>query len=84
MEDKEILDILKEIIKDSIDDDSFDPSKITLESIVFKDIVKNSISSMYVALAIEDRFGFEFDNETIKELKTVQDFIDYIKKNSAN
>lgn len=82
MEDKEILDILKGIIKDSMDDDSFDVSSITPESVVFRDVVTNSISAMYVALAIEDRFNIEFDNETIKELQTVQDFVNYVKEHS--
>ncbi len=79
MSEKEIYDTLLEIIEESLDDPDLDFSKITGETEIFKDLIKNSISAMYVALAIEDRFQVEIDNEEIKSLKTVGDFISFIQ-----
>ena len=50
-----------------------------METEIFKDLIKNSISAMYVALAIEDRFQVEIDNEEIKNLKTVGDIISFLQ-----
>lgn len=79
MSEQEIFDILIQILKDSIDDENFDFSKITMESDLFHEVITNSISAMYVALSIEDRFQIEMDNESLKKLKTVKDFIHYIQ-----
>lgn len=79
MSEQEIFDILIQIMKDSIDDENFDFSKITMESNIFEDVITNSISAMYVALSIEDRFQIQMDNDSLKKLKLVKDFIHYIQ-----
>ena len=79
MSEKEIYDTLLEIIEESLDEPGLDFSKITMETEIFKDLIKNSISAMYVALAIEDRFQVEIDNEEIKNLKTVGDIISFLQ-----
>lgn len=79
MSEKDIFEKLLQIVKDSLDDDSFDYSKINMETDLYKEIITNSISGMYIALSIEDKFNIEFDNESLKKLKTVGDFVELIR-----
>lgn len=79
MEDKDIFDALKEIIEDSLEGGSFNKESLNMDTLIFEEVVKNSISAMYVALMIEDRFGISFDNDSLKKISTVKDLIDYIK-----
>lgn len=79
MKDEEIFETLKKIIEDSLEEGTFDVNSLSVDSLIFEDIIKNSISAMYVALAIEDRFEIELDNETLKNISTVKDLIECIK-----
>lgn len=67
--------ILERIFENDIDTSSFGP-----ESRLKEDIGMNSISMLYVAIAIEQEYGIEFTNEDLTSLKTVQDVLERIGK----
>ena len=37
-----------------------------------------------IAVAAQDKFGVEIPDDQLKDLKTVQDVIDYVKRSSAS
>lgn len=51
---------------------------ITPESRLREDIGMNSIGMLYVAMAIEQEFGVEFNNDDLINIKTVQDVLERI------
>lgn len=53
---------------------------ITPESSLREDIGINSVSLLYMALALEDEFGIKFCNDDFMEIKTVADVIKTIEK----
>ena len=83
MENAEIYEYLLQLLKETLEDDSLDESKITMETDVFGELGLNSISGLYVAMAIEDHYGIRISNENAANLRTVGDFIAYIKEHAA-
>ena len=67
--------ILERIFGNDIDTSKFGPDARLKE-----DIGMNSISMLYVAIAIEQEYGVEFNNDDLSSLKTVQDVLDRIGK----
>ena len=67
--------VMERIFGSDIDTSNFGP-----ESRLKEDIGMNSISMLYVAIAIEQEYGVEFNNEDLTSLKTVQDVLNRIGK----
>lgn len=65
--------ILDRIFGSDIDTHNFTP-----ESRLREDFGMNSIGMLYVAMAIEQEFGVEFNNDDLIAIKTVQDVLDRI------
>ena len=55
-----------------------DTSNVTPASRLKEDLGMNSISMLYVAIAIEEEFGIELTNSDLGSLITVQDVLDRI------
>ena len=74
----EIFNGLKEILL------MIDPSKkeivdkITEDSRLVEDIGLASVSLLYLVIAIEEKFNFEFGDLGVEDFKTVKQTIDYI------
>lgn len=77
MKREEIYKSLLEILKNSLEN-PIDFAKIDETTKVYPDLLPNSITMMYVALAIEDRFGVSLMDADFSKLNTVGDILNYI------
>ena len=73
------FDKLREIIERIFGND-IDTAKFGPDSRLKEDMGMNSISMLYIAMAIEQEYGIEFTNEDLSALNTVQDVLDRIGK----
>ena len=79
MTDQEILAGLAEII----DEIAGMPSdEVTPEKNFVEDLDIDSLSMVEIAVAAQDKFGVEIPDEQLKDLKTVQDVVNFVSKNS--
>ncbi len=78
MTKQEIFDALIEIFVASTDG-GVDPKEITLESDIFEELGVSSISAIYMALEIENRFGFALSNDEAASLHKVGDLVNLIE-----
>ena len=67
--------IMERIFGNDIDTSKFGP-----EARLKEDIGMNSISMLYIAIAIEQEYGVEFNNDDLTSLVTVQDVLDRVGK----
>lgn len=65
-----LIEILRQVVP------SVDPANITEDSSLTADLGLNSLTIMLLAMSIEDRFGFEFDETAAFE--KVSDVLAYI------
>ena len=70
----EKFDKIKEIFK-TVFEDSISIDNITLDSKLIDDIGLNSIGMLYMAMALENEFGINFQNEDFEKIVTVGDVI---------
>ncbi len=79
MTDQEILAGLAEIIDEiaGVPADEVTPDKNFVE-----DLDIDSLSMVEIAVAAQDKFGVEIPDEQLKDLKTVQDVVNFVSKNS--
>jgi acyl carrier protein len=77
--DQEILAGLGEIIDEiaGVPADEVTPDKNFVE-----DLDIDSLSMVEIAVAAQDKFGVEIPDEQLKDLKTVQDVVNFVSKNS--
>jgi acyl carrier protein len=75
MTQQEILAGLCEIIDEiaGVPADQVTPSKTFVD-----DLDIDSLSMVEIAVAAQDKFGVEIPDDQLKDLKTVQDVIDYV------
>ena len=55
-----------------------DMSTMSRETSLVQDLGLNSIGMLYLALALEEEFGVSFNNDDLKNLRTVGDVIDHL------
>jgi acyl carrier protein len=77
MTDQEILTGLGEIIDEvaGVPADQVTPDKTFVD-----DLDIDSLSMVEIAVAAQDKFGVEIPDDQLKDLKTVQDVIDFVKR----
>jgi acyl carrier protein len=80
MSDQEIQEGLAEIIDEvaGVPADQVTPDKTFVD-----DLDIDSLSMVEIAVAAQDKFGVEIPDDQLKDLKTVQDVIDYVKRTAA-
>lgn len=61
-------------------EDEVDVNKVTPTADLREDIGINSIGMLYMALALEEKFGVKFQNEDFRDIKTVADVIACIER----
>jgi acyl carrier protein len=78
--EQEILAGLAEIIDDvaGVPADEVTPDKNFVD-----DLDIDSLSMVEIAVAAQDKFGVEIPDDQLKDLKTVQDVINYVHKNAS-
>jgi acyl carrier protein len=81
MSDQEIQTGLAEIVDEvaGVPADQVTPDKTFVD-----DLDIDSLSMVEIAVAAQDKFGVEIPDDQLKDLKTVQDVIDYVKRSSAS
>ena len=70
-----LLEILREVVP------NVDASRITEDSNLVSDLGLNSLTIMLLAMSIEDRFGFEFDETA--NFEKVADVLGYIEQHKT-
>jgi acyl carrier protein len=80
MTDQEILEGLGEIVDEvaGVPADQVTPDKTFVD-----DLDIDSLSMVEIAVAAQDKFGVEIPDDQLKDLKTVQDVIDYVRRASV-
>jgi acyl carrier protein len=80
MSDEEIQTGLAEIVDEvaGVPADQVTPDKTFVD-----DLDIDSLSMVEIAVAAQDKFGVEIPDDQLKDLKTVQDVIDYVKRTAA-
>jgi acyl carrier protein len=79
MTDQEILSGLAEIVEEVA---GIDTAEVTTEKSFVDDLDIDSLSMVEIAVAAQDKFGVEIPDEQLKDLKTVQDVVNFVSKNS--
>jgi acyl carrier protein len=81
MTQAEILEGLAEIIDEiaGVPADEVTPDKTFVD-----DLDIDSLSMVEIAVAAQDKFGVEIPDDQLKDLKTVQDVIDYVARSSVS
>ncbi|PDP87776.1 acyl carrier protein [Glycomyces fuscus] len=75
--EQEILAGLGEIIEEIVGTEA---SEVTPEKSFVDDLDIDSLSMVEIAVAAQDKFGVEIPDDQLKDLKTVQDVINFIQK----
>lgn len=80
MNDQEILAGLGEIVEEiaGVPADEVTPSKSFVE-----DLDIDSLSMVEIAVAAQDKFGVEIPDDQLKDLTTVQDVVNFVRKNAG-
>jgi acyl carrier protein len=81
MTDQEILSGLGEIIEEIAGTPA---DEVTPGASFVDDLDIDSLSMVEIAVAAQDKFGVEIPDEQLKDLKTVQDVVNFVSKNSKN
>jgi acyl carrier protein len=81
MTDQEILTGLAEIIDEVA---GVPADQVTPEKTFVDDLDIDSLSMVEIAVAAQDKFGVEIPDDQLKDLKTVQDVIDYVRRSTVS
>ena len=76
MSNEEILQGFAEIVEEIA---GVDAAEVTSDKSFVDDLDIDSLSMVEIAVAAQDKFGVEIPDEQLKNLKTVQDVIDYVR-----
>jgi acyl carrier protein len=75
--DQEILSGLAEIIEEIAD---VPANEVTPDKSFVDDLDIDSLSMVEIAVAAQDKFGVEIPDDQLKDLKTVQDVVNFVSK----
>ncbi len=81
MTQAEILSGLGEIIDEIA---GVPADEVTPEKTFVDDLDIDSLSMVEIAVAAQDKFGVEIPDDQLKDLKTVQDVIDFVERSSVS
>ena len=73
----QILSGLAEIIDDIV---GIDKAEVTPDKNFIDDLDIDSLSMVEIAVAAQDQFGVEIPDDELRNLKTVQDVINFVQK----
>lgn len=73
-----ILDEVKEILSEQL---GISAEKIELSSNLAEDLGADSLDAIDIVMSIEDQYSIEVPDETIENMKTVEDIVNFIENN---
>ncbi len=73
------FDKVKQIIAEQL---SVDEDSITMETDLIDDLKADSLDVVELVMEIEQQFNIEIPDETLKEVKTIKDIVNFIDNNS--
>lgn len=73
-----ILDEVKEILSEQL---GISADKIDLSSNLAEDLSADSLDAIDIVMSIEDQYSIEVPDETIENMKTVEDIVNFIENN---
>ena len=73
-----IFDEVKEILADMLE---VNADEIELTSSLTDDLGADSLDAIDIVMSVEDQYGIEVPDETIKSMKTVEDIVSFIENN---
>ena len=79
MDKKEICEALEEIFKENFEQE-IDIEKAGLGADLREDLGMSSIGLLYMAMAIEEKFGVKFSNDDFMKMKTIGDVVGKISE----
>ena len=74
-----VMDKVKQIIVDQL---SVEEGEVTPAASFVDDLGADSLDRVELIMALEEAFDLEIPDEQAEQIKTVQDAVDYIEKNS--
>jgi acyl carrier protein len=74
-----VIDKVKQIIIDQL---SVEENEVTPTASFVDDLGADSLDRVELIMALEEAFDLEIPDEQAEKIKTVQDAVDYIEKNS--
>ena len=74
-----VMDKVKQIIIDQL---SVEEAEVTPAASFVDDLGADSLDRVELIMALEEAFDLEIPDEQAEKIKTVQDAVDYIEKNS--
>jgi acyl carrier protein len=72
----ELFERVRDIIAEKLD---VKPEEITMESSFADDLEADSITLFELVMALEDEFDIEIDDESIEQITTVGDIVNYLE-----
>jgi acyl carrier protein len=81
MTDQEILDGLGEIVEEIA---GVPAAEVTPAKSFVDDLDIDSLSMVEIAVAAQDKFGVEIPDDQLKDLKTVQDVVNFVSKSAGS
>lgn len=76
-----VMDKVKQIIVDQL---SVEEGEVTPKASFVDDLGADSLDRVELIMALEEAFDLEIPDEEAEKIKTVQDAVDYIEKNSKS
>jgi acyl carrier protein len=81
MTDLEILEGLGEIVEEIA---GVPAAEVTPAKSFVDDLDIDSLSMVEIAVAAQDKFGVEIPDDQLKDLKTVQDVVNFVSKSAGS
>jgi acyl carrier protein len=81
MTDQEILEGLGEIVEEIA---GVPAAEVTPAKSFVDDLDIDSLSMVEIAVAAQDKFGVEIPDDQLKDLKTVQDVVNFVSKSAGS
>uniref|UniRef100_A0A0G4HV17 Acyl carrier protein n=1 Tax=Chromera velia CCMP2878 TaxID=1169474 RepID=A0A0G4HV17_9ALVE len=76
--DDEILDKVRAVVADQL---GVAAEKVVMEAAFVEDLGADSLDSVELVMALEEKFGIEIPDESATKISTVKAAVDYIKAN---
>ena len=72
------FETIRDIIVEQL---SVDPSLVTEDTNLMKDLEADSLDAVEIIMAIEDEYGIEIPDEEAESIQTVQDLVRFVEEN---